>query len=172
MPRINDIPKLPQAHYEVDVAWEFLEDHLSKFIEAYQLDMNPDFQRGHVWSKQQQIAYVEWILRGGESGKILFFNCLEWNSNKTPGPMVLVDGKQRLAAVLAFLHDEIPAFGYKLSEYEDKNRLRTHIAGFKFRVASLETRADVLRWYLAINAGGTPHSPAEIARVEALLAQE
>jgi hypothetical protein len=41
--------------------------------------------------------------------------------------------------------------------------------GFKWRIYELPTRADVLRYYLAMNAGGTPHPAAEIERVRVLL---
>jgi hypothetical protein len=43
---------------------------------------------------------------------------------------------------------------------------------FQMKVCCLPTRAEVLRWYLAINAGGTPHTPEELARVRELLAAE
>ena len=39
---------------------------------------------------------------------------------------------------------------------------------FLFNVNNLKTRADVLRWYLEMNTGGTPHSKEEIKRVEEL----
>lgn len=170
MAKYGDIPKLPQAHYEIDVEWGFLAACLTRFTEGYQLDMNPDFQRGHVWTIVQQRAYIEWILMGGESGKVIFFNCPGWQCRAVEGPMVLVDGKQRIEAVLGFLRDEVLAFGYLKSQYID--RLRIVHAGFKVRVAALDTRADVLRWYLAINAGGTPHSKRELDRVRAMLAKE
>ena len=40
---------------------------------------------------------------------------------------------------------------------------------FKWRVVALKTREDVLRFYLSLNAGGTPHSAEEIERVRAML---
>ena len=42
----------------------------------------------------------------------------------------------------------------------------------QWQVTECKTRADVLRLYLMINTGGTPHSPEEIARVRALLDEE
>jgi hypothetical protein len=166
MPQFNDIPQLPKAHYEIDVDWTHIEKALKGYVEDYGLDLNPDFQRAHVWTTPQQTAYVEWILRGGETGRVLFFNCPGWDHVVT-GVMTLVDGKQRLEAVRAFMRDELPAFGRLKSEYTD--RLRVILVSFKFRIAALATRRDILEWYLAINSGGTPHTPEELKRVQNLL---
>ncbi len=40
--------------------------------------------------------------------------------------------------------------------------------GFKFHVADVN-RAGMLRWYLALNGGGTPHTAVELERVRLLL---
>lgn len=138
-------------------------------IEAYDgLDMDPDFQRGHVWTEEQQIRFVEYALRGGRSGRDIFWNNPTWMGKWTQ-PTVLVDGKQRLNAALRFMHNEIPAFGYHYKEWS--GRLPS-AANFTFHVNTLKTRAEVLRWYLDINAGGTPHTKEELDRVRGLLDAE
>ena len=38
------------------------------------LQLNPEFQRGHVWTEEQQIAWVEYYLRGGKSGNTIYLN--------------------------------------------------------------------------------------------------
>jgi hypothetical protein len=70
---------------------------------------------------------------------------------------------------MMFMRGELPAFGRTYPEWGGV--LRMH-AGFKWRVFELPTRADVLAYYLDMNAGGTPHAESEIARVRALLAAE
>lgn len=172
MPSFQDIPQLPTAHYEVDVGWVDLEQHIARSIAADQLDLEPDFQRAHVWTRNQQIAYVEYQLMGGEVGRNLTFNCRGWQTSLNEddyGPYQIVDGKQRLAAVRAFMGDKLPAFGHLRSEYTGHLRL---FHGFKWRICTLETRAEVLRLYLNINAGGTPHTKAELHKVSLLLKRE
>lgn len=162
----SDIPKFPSANYEVSAGWSHLESTLDLLNEEGQLDLDPDFQRAHVWTREQQIAYVEYILRGGEVAKNITFNCAGWPSSASE-PIVLVDGKQRLEAARAFLRGDLPAFGRKISEYEGK--LNSLIARFNFRICSLATREEVLQLYLNINAGGTPHAEDEIQRVRDML---
>lgn len=168
---LTDIPQFTRSgHYSVNTSWRFLESTLSEFAAGYGLDLDPDFQRGHVWTEAQQIRYVEFILRGGKTGRELLFNKPGWGRTDNTSPLVLVDGKQRLEAVRRFLRNEITAFGSFLSEYGDKLNVGAH--NFTFTVNDLSSRAEVLQWYLDLNSGGTVHSDDEIARVRALLAAE
>lgn len=171
MPRFRDIPEFPYGNYQVNVSWGYLEGWIEDHVQEYKLDIDPDFQRGHVWTRDQQIAYVEYILRGGRSGRDILCNCPGWHHGLIMEDYVLVDGKQRLTAVLDFLHDEIPAFGYLHRDYEDSLPGLTG-PGFVWHVATLQTRAEVLEWYLAFNSGGSVHADAELARVRKLLAAE
>jgi hypothetical protein len=173
MPKFRDIPQFPRAYYEVDVAWRYLEDHLKSWADDHGgkmggLNLDPDFQRTHVWTREQQVAYVEYQLRGGEVGRNVIFNSPDWDRGYER-PTELVDGKQRLEAVRAFMRDEFPVFGHLCSEHEDK--LSSDFR-FKFRVCKLESREEILQLYLNINAGGTPHTQDELDRVRALLEAE
>lgn len=163
----NDIPLFPRSGYQVDVAWRDLLAFVERHVREEGLDLAPDFQRGHVWIEEQRIRYVEYILRGGEGGKDLCFNRPGWNGRGADGPYQILDGLQRLTSVMMFMRGELPAFGRRFAEWTGPLR---HYAGFKWRIFELPTRADVLRYYLDMNAGGTPHSEAEINRVRALLA--
>lgn len=169
-PRFQDVPQLtPWGGYAVDLSWGDLERALEHY-RAYEFDFGEsDFQRTHVWTRDQQIAFVEFKLRGGRSGGDILCNCPGWMGERT-GRMVLVDGKQRLNAVLTFLHDQIPAFGCHFSEFRD--RLTMTGPSFRWHVNHLSTRAQVLRWYVDLNAGGTAHTTQEIDHVRQLLDAE
>jgi hypothetical protein len=173
MPKFRDIPQFPRASYEVDVPWRYLESHLTSLDDRSGgmggLDLSPDYQRVHVWTRPQQIAYVEYQLMGGEVGKNLVFNSPDWGKGYKR-PTELIDGKQRLEAVRTFLRNEFPVFGALYSEYEDT--LPSTYSGFRIRVCQLESREEILQLYLNINAGGTPHTQDELDRVRALLDAE
>jgi len=132
------------------------------------LQLCPDFQRGHVWTEAQQIAYVEYILRGGQSGRDIYFNCPGWHSGEF-GEYVCVDGLQRITALLRFVNDEIPAFGVLCSDYEDKLRMTNNIV---WHVNDLQTKKEVLTWYLEMNEGGTPHTQEELDKVRRMISDE
>jgi hypothetical protein len=170
--KFKDIPQFPRAHYNTHVGWTELEhwiEHMQERGEGIAaLDLDPDFQRAHVWTPDQQERYVEYILRGGESGRNIYFNCTGWMRDYR-GPFVIVDGKQRLEAVRGFMADRVKAFGHYFSKFEGR---LSYEANFNMHVANLSTRAEVLQWYVDFNVGGTPHTDAEIARVRALLEAE
>ena len=169
MPKFRDIPKFPRAHFEVTVGWTYLETQLDELDSDGQLDLNPDFQREHVWTEEQQMDYVEYILMGGEVGRNIIFNCAGWPRTITE-PITLVDGKQRIEAVRAFMRNDLRAFNVRYRDYED--RIDTMITRFSFRICGLKSREDILNLYLSINAGGTPHTQMELNRVRLLLSGE
>ena len=156
------------ASYVINVDWEYMESSLQRYEADYGLDLDPDYQRGHVWTESQQSAYVEYILRGGYAAKELYFNSPDWMGRKS-GRIELVDGKQRLTAVRKFLNNEVQVFGkYRKDIY---GRLPTE-CGFKFYINNLIHRKQVLQWYLDLNSGGTPHTTDELEKVRKMLNDE
>jgi len=157
--------------YRIDVQLRSVPETIRDFKENSALDMNPDFQRGHVWTVDQQQAFVVHILRGGTSGRDIYFNCPSYGRNAaSTEPMVIVDGKQRITACLDFLDNKFPILGgYYFRDFEDRPRV---ICRLTFHVNDLENRAEILQWYLEMNTGGTVHSEEEISKVKRLLEKE
>jgi len=169
--KFQDIKQFTRENgYEINMPLFLLDDKIKEWVENsyFKLDLNPDFQRGHVWTMQQQIAFMEYLLKGGKSGRVLYFNKPSWQGRATTpyDDFVIVDGLQRLTSIIRFLRDEIPVFGFKRSEYEDKIRISHDI---RFNINNLQTKAEVLQWYLEMNTGGTVHTEEEINKVKRLL---
>lgn len=162
--KFNDIPKFTKsAPYAVDTPWDFIADWIGKRDNL----VDPDFQRLHVWTEAQQIAYVEYALRGGRSGRDIYWNQADW-MNGFKAPLYLVDGKQRLEAVRRFMSNDLPVFGgHYLKDFEGHMPQMDYT--FKFHVNDLATYREVVNWYLEMNAGGTQHTDEEIAKARALL---
>jgi hypothetical protein len=167
--RFQDVPQLTRSgSWECDFPLDYVWLQIENWQTEDGLDINPDFQRAHVWTEAQQIAWLEFFLRGGKTGRTLYFNHTAWGRTYK-GWSVIVDGKQRLEAIRRLVHNEIPVFGSYLREFTDSLRLTQTI---KINMNDLPTRAAVLQWYLEFNAGGTPHTNEEIDRVRVLLAAE
>lgn len=169
----SDIPQFPSARWTVDVPWTHIDGNLETLRGGGELRLDPDYQRAHVWTPEQQVAYVEFQLMGGEISRSLIFNAPCWNDRMTAPEetyVELLDGKQRLEAVRAFVRGDIAAFGQRFDEFEGRFPLMEK--RFRFQVCCLETREEVLQLYLKINAGGTPHSQQELDRVRKLLEEE
>jgi hypothetical protein len=167
--KFQDIPQFTGwGNYQVDVGVRYILPTLEGYKKDYGLDMNPDFQRAHVWTKEQQVQFLEFFFKGGKTGRQILFNCAGFGHGRL-GTMVLVDGKQRLEAFRRFLENEIRIFGTLYNEFEDKvDQMMT----MRFFVNDLKTTAEVLQWYIDLNAGGTVHTEAEIEKVKCLLWKE
>lgn len=159
--KFQDIPQFSVGHYETCVSLDGIIPNIERYAEKFNLDMNPWFQRGHVWTEQQQIAYMEYFLSGGVSGRTIYFNHPGWRSDYT-GQMVLMDGLQRLTTVIKFINDELEVFGQTCTEFGGTLLCPNSLL---FNVNDLRTEKDIVKWYLGMNSGGTIHSPEEIERV-------
>lgn len=171
--RFTDIPQYNRkANCRIDVSWHFLEQTIAGYAEDARLwkttfEMDPDFQRGHVWRNIKQVRYVEYVLRGGVGARDIFFNCTGGRSDSSEcGRFVLVDGKQRLEAVRAFLRGDFRVFGHHFGEFSGRLPMN---ASFSVNLTSLATDADVLQWYLDMNDGGVARPKEELDRVREML---
>lgn len=171
-----------QASYTVDVSLGDLEGFLDgcrKDMERFggKLDLNPDFQRGHVWQEAQQVAYVESLIRK-RAPLVIQFNCRGWsdvsdgsNGDIPPHHLECVDGLQRLTSIRRFMAGEISAFdGLSAGDLKGSpfSPLRIRI---QVQIHEFCWRRELLQYYLDFNTNGTPHSSSEIARVQSLLGE-
>lgn len=173
--KISDIPQLiDSGSWECCYGFDSLVETIERWTKEDGLEMNPDFQRGHIWTEQQQTSFIEIVLMGGaKNARVIYLNNPNWmrHSDRVYKDFVCVDGLQRYTAIKRFINDEIKAFGYFFTEFEDHQHMRMR-HDLRINVNDLPTRKDVLEWYLQANDGGTPHTQEEINRVKTLLNQE
>ena len=173
--KFSDIPQFTRSgSYEGNFTMPTLVRRIKEWEKEEFLEMNPDFQRGNVWTEEQKIAYIEFLIKGGKTGLTFYFNNKHWTNCKEPqkGIFVCVDGLQRITAITDFVENRIKAFGYYFNEYEDKEIFSRRYMELKVNINDLQTREEVLQLYLDFNTGGTVHSDEEIIRVRELLEKE
>lgn len=138
------------------------------------LIMDPDYQRGYVWTETQQARFAGHMLEGGFIGPVIM------NRDRTCRRSdEIVDGKQRLSTMYRWLKGELAAAlsdGAELWASDLAPRAldyATSVTGphFTIHYVNLE-RLEVLELYRRLNRGGTVHGPAELARLDALIAVE
>lgn len=129
----------------------------------------PDWQRGRVWTREQQVNWVGHVLSQAPLPAIFI---REVNTADDVADQ-LFDGQQRLAALHAWTRKEIPARLWTGEEvwcltglhHRALERLTTPVCTLK--VGTPEEEA--LRLYLALNTQCTPHTEAELDKVRRLL---
>ena len=176
------IRPLPRADYSVTIHLHRLEDSLARYEEDAKsrggtYDLNPDFQRGHVWTRPQRVAFMEAVFRG--TAPMTFrFNSPAFGSARAgdinPDDFVCIDGLQRLTTLLMFGRDEFEVFGRKSSGFGRPGTggafmlARYHAT---FQVFAFTYRRDLLQFYVDLNAGGTVHTEDEILRVRKMMGE-
>ena len=167
---------IPRAHDVYTVFWNRIERTLSDYRDDYGLNLTPAFQRGHVWSHEQQTHYIENTIRGlvSDSQRTIIFTSAEWDGKGIIGDLdrtvMCVDGLQRLTAVREFMNGEIHPFGLSLSDLTDtKYDPSRTLYSLHFQMFSFKHTRDLLQYYIGINSGGTPHTVEEIQRVKSML---
>jgi len=161
----NEIKQFPHSNYYEDVDFRRLESFIKERIEEG-LDIEPDYQRAHRWTEEQQRLYIEYMLKGGELSRTLIVNAPDFDRKGYEGA-TLLDGKQRLQAIMKFMRNELTVFdGNRLSDFT--GYIRMFAGRIRWTVVCLSTRLEVIDLYLAINTRGTPHTPEEIERVQQL----
>lgn len=164
-----DVPQFTSVgNYQVNMPLRYLSQRIEEWIKDDNLQLVPDFQRGHVWIEEQQVKYIEFLLKGGNSARVIYFNHPGWMTG-FQGDFVCVDGLQRLTACLRFLNNEIKAFETYYKDFEDKIPMDIDLL---INVNNLKTKKEVLKWYLEMNSGGTVHTEEEINKVKRLLENE
>lgn len=175
MTEFNDtfIP-LPRPAHHHTCELKYIETWLAEEKEnnADGVDLNPDFQRGHVWSLEQQKLFVENMLRRiiDQSGLTLRFNCPSWRENRAvdsdlPDQLVCLDGLQRLSSIRDFISGKFGVCGVQFDELP----LAIKRTPINIQIFDFQYRKDVLKFYLDINGGGVAHTEIELNRVRELL---
>ncbi|MHD0644466.1 DUF262 domain-containing protein [Pseudomonas aeruginosa] len=172
-------PAPTRAHVE-DVGFANIPAALKRMgDERGGLNLTPDFQRGHVWTREQQIAYLENVVRGvvPKSGRVLKFNCPNFTEvipqpTELPPGLECIDGLQRYTAIVQFLAGDFELFNTPREVFKGSSYMISSTSfPFQIEIFSFHTRAEVIKYYLDHNTGGTPHSAEELERVRELYKQ-
>lgn len=173
------IGAVPECRYGADIQWNDIEWQIERYAKNYGgFELNPDFQRGHCWTREQQIKFIEAFIRGtiGDTGRTITLNCPDFQRDEDKNTdlkgFVVVDGLQRLTAVRSFMNDEFTIFNDVVEGGLNKNSFdgtRFGIKsnkGLRFNILNFQFKRELLDYYIAFNDGGSVHTQEEIQRVK------
>lgn len=146
-----------------------------------EFDFNPSYQRGSVWTDSQRVALVKSLLQGLPIGAIFL------NRRSLLDPTGVVDGKQRIETIRAFIADNLAVptewfDDHDLAKDALRDRLWNNVdavyysdlkprtqrifghASVAVYITTFKTEAEERDLYLRINTGGTAHTDADLAR--------
>jgi len=104
------------------------------------------------WTYERKQSYIQYLLMGGVDGRSIFFNCKNWNYGQGSGHLQIVDGLERVTALLQFLDNDIAIFGEWL--YDDfKDTLTATKSDYRLDVYvnDLNTDTESCEWCWNLN---------------------
>jgi len=125
----------------------------------------PDFQRPPVWSEQQNIRFLESVWLELPIGVYVINTRLPFVNGKThPFDMMLLDGQQRIRALIAYKENKFPVFGHYFRELgEDEHRRFFQFVFPRYEVSHTDIN-QLKEIYNRMNFGGTAHTLDQIAK--------
>jgi len=140
-------------------------DILSKAY-YFGIDFEPEYQRDYVWELEDKISLIDSIFNFVDIGKFVFIYNEYYSSDY--GYQIL-DGKQRIRAILDFYEDRFQYQGKYYSELSkrDRNHLREYpVSSAEIRDISQE---QILRYFIKLNTCGKVMAKDQIDKVKKLL---
>jgi hypothetical protein len=182
----------PLEHLSLNTADRQAREIVRSFTESFGLDLTPPYQRGKVWTEDQQIALIRSWLTGTPTGVVIFNDraTSEWKDANGYDPIdrgepmyACIDGQQRITAARAWFGDElaVPASWFPAKDVlatedtEDgpyvrwsglrlpRQRHFANRAHLTVATARVATIQEEAAVYLLVNGGGTPQTDANMA---------
>jgi hypothetical protein len=143
---------------------------IADFVNWYkqkELILNPEFQRGSVWSSQARSYLIDSILRGYPLPKLLMRTRIDRSTRKTIRDVV--DGQQRLRTVIDFVENRL-TLGIRAREFNGMrfddldDDVQDKFLAYKLTSEQLINASDddVLEVFVRINSYTVPVNDAEL----------
>lgn len=170
----RNIEKIEILKEENDIFFSYQQRDISSILHSIYggagLDLEPDYQRDHVWGIDQKIALIDSIFKNVDIGKFTIIR--RPFSEKRTHYYEVLDGKQRIQALIDFFECR---FEYKGKTYNDLHwRDRNHFKGYSVSWAETEplTNEQKYRYFLKLNVSGIPMSEDQLNKVRLMWIKE
>lgn len=150
-----------------DVRFNFLNKSVGGILLQFHrtgIDLDPEYQRGKVWTLEDKVSLIDSIFKNIDIGKIAIIK-RDFNSDKTIPHYEMLDGKQRYIALTEFYEGRFTYKGLHFEELDPSDR--SHFENYHIGMAETEelTRLQKLRYFLKLNTGGVAQDPGHMAEV-------
>lgn len=104
-------------------------------IDSEVLDTSPDFQRKLVWKKQHKYSFIETILMNYPFPEV-YIASAEMDVNSLKSKEIVVDGKQRLTAIVEYIKG--------INDFENQKKIK------HFEELTIEEKKDFLNYLVTV----------------------
>ena len=132
------------------------------------VDFHPDYQREYVWDDQDREKLLDSMFAGNEIGRFVLVE-REYQGPSKP-IYEIVDGKQRLLTMLAFVEGRFSYHGYFYDDLSPEDRFAFLNTTTAVAILPSETsRERIVKIFLATNKCGKPVPSEVLERAEEIL---
>lgn len=141
-----------------DIFIRYLNSDITSLISKHYhsgIDYTPEYQRDYVWELSDKVALVDSIMCNVDIGKFTFVSLSYEEGHKRDDRFYeILDGKQRIQAIIDFYEDRFLYNGLKFSELsvKDQQVFMSHAIAY----CELENlnREQILRTFIKLNTTG------------------
>lgn len=127
------------------------------------LDLEADYQREKIWTLSDKVDLIDSIFNNYDIGKFTF---IEKGDSK---PLEVLDGKQRILAILDFYEDKFEYNGYKFSDLCSKDQKYFKKYNISWGETENLSKEQILKYFIKLNTTGRVMSKKHIDKVKKML---
>lgn len=159
----------PKFEVEDEVKLSVQSRQIESLLHSYWnwgIDTEADYQRGNVWTPDQEASLINSIFENVQIGTFVLVH-REYESGKAG--YEIIDGKQRLLTLVKFCESRFPFRGYLYRDLKisDRNHIDDYTVGYS-EVRNI-TQAQKYKLFLRLNTCGKPQDQSHIEKVRKLL---
>jgi hypothetical protein len=122
----------------------------------------PSFQRPSVWTQEQQIRFIESAWQRLPLGAYVVNRVTSPMNNPFDG--LLLDGQQRITAIMAYVAGEFPVFGHRFTDLSRQEQNEFGMIPMAYLQTKLENMDHIREVYDRLAYGGTAHDPKDTVK--------
>lgn len=148
-----------------DVLMNFSTTHIGDILsKAYHfgIEMNPDYQRDYVWDESDKVALIDSIFNNVDIGKFCFIH-RDYSEERL---YEVLDGKQRIRAILDFYENRFPYKGKYFNDLSVRDQNWFENYTISSAQISNENRKQILRYFLLLNKSGRKMDEKQLEKVQ------
>jgi hypothetical protein len=134
------------------------------------INMNPEYQRDYVWDQSDKEKLIRSIFMGADIGRFALITDYS-NPGSNPYGYEILDGKQRLNAIIEYFENRWPYDGvyYNDLSWKDRHRFANHLVQISYLDKTETNKDEIIQQFIIINQAGRHMSDDDIQNAINLL---
>ncbi len=166
----ENLRSLPEFSVNDDIVLQFYQQEIDSLLHLHYyggINYDADYQRDYVWDLADKVALIDSIMNNVDIGKFTFVRLSHAEGRANNGKYYeVLDGKQRLRAIIEFYEDRFLYKGKMFSElrFRDRYAFEGH-AVVKGELPENSTREQKLRTFVKLNTSGKVMDKDHLERI-------